>query len=170
MAEAEQFIKLINSNGWIGLLAAVLFILGKSLAPAAGKLWEYFVSWINPVRAEARRIARNEEAAQHEERQIQNMERKRQLERQYDDRLLNAFERNITVNTENVMTLRAIQSELRSSREDLEDVKMDVAGIYEITKHPRPSRQKRAAGTQPNQPIPTIPKLEDDHDRNRSVR
>lgn len=166
MAEAEQFIALINSNGWIGWIVALLFFASKSAAPAVGKLWEWFVSWVNPVRAEARRIARNEEAAQQEERRIQNLERKRQLERQYDDRLLNAFERNITVNTENVMTLRAIQSELRSSREDLEDVKLDVAGIYEITKHPQPSRQKRA-GTHPNRPIP---KMEEDHERNRSVR
>ncbi|HEY0891994.1 MAG TPA: hypothetical protein VGE32_02985 [Cellvibrio sp.] len=167
MAEAEQALKLVNENGIVGILLVILFLLIKPAAPAVAKVWEYFVSWVNPVRAEARRIARNEEAAQQEERRIQNLERKRQLERQYDDRLLNAFERNITVNTENVMTLRAIQSELRSSREDLEDVKLDVAGIYEITKHPQPSRQKRAAGTQPNR---LIPKLEDDHDRNRSVR
>ena len=166
MTDAEQFIKLINSNGWIGLLVALLFFASKSAGPAIAQVWEWFVSWVNPARAEARRITRNEEAAKHEARRIQIRERERHHARAYDDRLLNAFERNITVNTENVMALRAIQAELRSSREDLEDVKMDVAGIYAITKHPQPSRQKRA-GTKPNQPISP---LEDTHERIRSVR
>ncbi|XSG76745.1 hypothetical protein ACP8Y2_07005 [Herpetosiphon llansteffanensis] len=152
MAEAEHAIKLINNNGIIGILVVLLFFLSKSAAPAVSTVWDWFVSYFNPTRADAK-----------EQQKKEDLDRDARLRKEelallshvYDGELLDAYKKNTEVNTQVVMTMQAIQIELRASRQDLDDMKLDIAGIYAYTRQPQPSRERRNV-TQPNQPLPTI--------------
>ncbi|WP_110513726.1 hypothetical protein [Herpetosiphon llansteffanensis] len=149
MAEAEQAIKLINGNGLIGILIVLLFFLSRSAV--ASKIWDWFVSWFNPERADAKQKAKQD--AQERESRLRREELEL-LSHVYDGELLDAYKKNTEVNTQAVMTMQAIQIELRASRQDLDDMKLDIAGIYAYIRQPQLSRERRNP-TQPNQSLPT---------------
>lgn len=151
MTEAEQAIKLINGNGLIGILVVLLFFLSKSAAPAVGKVWDWFVSYFNPTRADEKEQQKKDD--QDREARLRK-EEIALLSQVYDGELLDAYKKNTEVNTQAVMTMQEIRNELRASRQDLDDMKLDMAGIYAYIRQPQLSRERRNA-TQPNQPLPT---------------
>jgi len=163
MAEAEQALKLINNNGLIGIVIVLLYFFAKSAAPAAGKIWDWFVSWFNPKRADLKQKAKEEK----EEKEARLRREELKLLHVYDGDLLDAYKKNTEVNTQAVMTMQEIRNELRGSRQDLDDMKLDIAGIYAYTRQPQPSRERRNATTQPNQPIQEVKSNARNHQRNR---
>ncbi len=151
MTEAEQAIKLINGNGLIGILVVLLFFLSKSAAPAVGKVWDWFVSYFNPTRADEKEQQKKDD--QDREARLRK-EEIALLSQVYDGELLDAYKKNTEANVQVIMTMQAMQIELRASRQDLDDIKLDIAAIYAQNRQSQPSRDRRNA-TQPNQPLPT---------------
>lgn len=149
MAEAEQALKLINNNGLIGIVIVLLYFFAKSTTPAAGKLWDWFVSWFNPKRADAKEKERQAER----DRETRLRREELELMHVYDGELLEAYKKNIEVNTQVAMTMVEMRNELRGNREDLDDIKLDIAGIFAYIGKPQLSRERRNA-TQPNQALP----------------
>ncbi len=167
MAEAEQAIKLINGNGLIGILVVILFFLSKSAAPAVGKVWDWFVSYFNPTRSDAKALAKQEE-----------LDREARLRKEeiallshvYDGELLEAYKKNAEVSVQVIMTMQAIQTKLLDSdlltqaqlmrigqgvvetQIGVTDIKTDVARIFTVLREEQPSRPQP---TKPNQPLPT---------------
>lgn len=163
MTEAEQALKLINDNGLIGIVIVLLYFFARSAAPAAGKIWDWFVSWFNPKRADLKQKAKEEK----EEKEARLRREELKLLHVYDGDLLDAYKKNTEASTQVVMTMQEMRNELRGSRQDLDDIKLDIAGIFAYIGKPQLSRERRNAATQPNQPIQEAKNNARNHQRNR---